>query len=90
VAIGTDIAHTSQHAAAQRDKLPSRGRRRTRFEALWPPGTRGGRFSDEASLAWTNWPLFTVGMVQRGHSDEVIRQILGGNTLRVCRENLRS
>lgn len=88
VAIGTDIAHTSQHAAAERGKLPSRDRRRTRFEALWPPGTRGGRFADEASLAWTNWPLFTVGLVQRGHSDEVIRKILGGNTLRVCRENL--
>jgi membrane dipeptidase len=30
--------------------------------------------------------LFTVGLVQRGYSDETIQQILGGNVLRVCRE----
>jgi membrane dipeptidase len=36
------------------------------------------------SLAWTNWPLFTVGLVQRGHSDDVIRKIIGGNVLRVA------
>jgi membrane dipeptidase len=39
------------------------------------------------SLAWTNWPLFTVGMVQRGHSDATIRKILGENVLRVTRAN---
>jgi len=39
-----------------------------------------------SSLAWTNWPLFTVGLVQRGHSDEVIRKILGGNVMRVARD----
>ena len=37
------------------------------------------------SLAWTNWPLFTVGLVQRGYSDEEIQKILGGNMLRVAR-----
>jgi len=36
---------------------------------------------------WTNWPLFTVGLVQRGHSDETIRKILGENVLRVARAN---
>jgi len=41
----------------------------------------------DASLAWTNWPLFTVGLVQRGHSDATIRKILGENTLRVARAN---
>ena len=35
-------------------------------------------------MAWTNWPLFTVGLVQRGYSDEHIRQIIGGNVLRVA------
>jgi membrane dipeptidase len=40
-----------------------------------------------ASLAWSNWPLFTVGLVQRGHSDETIQKILGGNMLRVLRAN---
>jgi membrane dipeptidase len=29
------------------------------------------------------WPLFTVGMVQRGYSDADIQKILGGNVLRV-------
>ena len=37
------------------------------------------------SMAWTNWPMFTVGLVQRGYSDEDIRKILGGNVLRVLR-----
>ncbi len=37
------------------------------------------------SLAWTNWPPFTVGMVQRGSHDSAIRNILGGNVLRVVR-----
>jgi len=39
------------------------------------------------SLAWTNWPLFTVGLVMRGHSDEDIQKIIGGNLLRVLRAN---
>lgn len=87
VAIGTDVAHTSQHSAAESAKVPSRGKRRTRFEALWPEGALGGNWPRAASLDWTNWPLFTVGLVQRGHSDEVIRKVLGENVLRVCREH---
>jgi hypothetical protein len=39
--------------------------------------------------AWTNFPLFTVGMVQRGHIEEDIRKILGGNMLRVTRAALK-
>ena len=35
-------------------------------------------------MAWTNWPLFTVGMVQKGFTDDEIRQVLGGNVLRVA------
>jgi len=38
-------------------------------------------------MAWTNWPLFTVGMVKRGMSDEDIRKVLGGNILRVAKAN---
>jgi membrane dipeptidase len=38
-------------------------------------------------VAWTNWPLFTLGMIMRGHSDEVIRQVIGGNMLRVLKAN---
>ena len=40
------------------------------------------------SMAWTNWPLFTVGLVQRGYPDKVIRKIIGGNVLRVTRAAL--
>lgn len=85
VAIGTDVAHTSQHAAAASKGIPSRGRRRTRFEALWPDGALGGNWPRADTLAWTNWPLVTVGLVQRGYREEDIRKILGGNILRVCR-----
>ena len=38
------------------------------------------------SMAWTNWPLFTVGLVQRGYSDEDVQKIIGGNVLRVLNE----
>jgi membrane dipeptidase len=58
------------------------------FESLWPPRDpitvaqwRQPRMIQ--SLAWTNWPLFTVGLVQRGLSDNDILKILGGNILRV-------
>jgi membrane dipeptidase len=86
VGIGTDIAYTSSNAAAENRKIPSRGPQRTRYEALWPEGTRGGSYAGSASLAWTNWPLFTVGMVQRGYKDDDIRKILGLNMLRVTQD----
>jgi membrane dipeptidase len=35
------------------------------------------------SLAWTNWPYFTVGLVSRGYSDQEIQKIIGENFLRV-------
>ena len=88
VAIGTDVSHTSQHASAASAKSPSRGKRRNRFEALWPPDALGGQWPQASSLSWTNWPLFTVGLVQRGYRDEQIRKILGENILRVCRAAL--
>lgn len=37
----------------------------------------------QGSLAWTNWPLFTVGLVQSGFTDKEIESILGGNLRRV-------
>src|SRR5690606_2226739 len=86
VAIGTDVAHTSQYAAAASATLPPRGKRRPRFAALWPDGALGGNWPRANTLAWTNWPLFTVGLVQRGFGDDEIQKIIGGNILRVCRE----
>jgi membrane dipeptidase len=87
VAIGTDVAHLSQHNAAVAKQIPARPKTRTRYEALWPEGALGGNWPRANSLAWTNWPLLTVGLVQRGHSEETIRRILGGNALRVCQAN---
>jgi membrane dipeptidase len=88
VGIGTDIAYTSSQSAAENRKIPSGGKRRTRYEAFWPEGALGKRFPGEKSLAWTNWPLFTVGLVQRGYRDDDIRQILGLNMLRIARQVL--
>jgi membrane dipeptidase len=86
VAIGTDVAYTSRNAEAENKKIPRGPRARTRFAALWPPDALGGERSGRAqSLAWTNWPLFTLGLVQRGYSDADIQKILGGNMLRVAR-----
>jgi len=40
------------------------------------------------SLAWTSWPLYIVGLVQRGYKDDDIQRIIGGNVLRVARAAL--
>lgn len=89
VAIGTDVAYSSRASAAEARKVPRRGRSRDRWEALWPDDPYVTTAEATESLAWTNWPLFTVGMVQRGHSDDDIRKILGGNVLRVARDAMR-
>jgi len=34
-----------------------------------------------------NWPLSTVSLVQRGHSDAVIRKIFGENAQRLAPMN---
>jgi membrane dipeptidase len=63
------------------------------FSAQWAGGWTPQAMaasSDEArtgSLAWTNWPLFTVGLVKRGYRDQDIRRIIGGNLLRVLEAN---
>lgn len=94
VAIGTDVAYSSRNDKAQRDKIGKRADGSSlkltgpRWEHLWPPFEFRESSEGALSLAWTNWPLFTVGLVQRGHSDDVIRKILGENMLRVWRANL--
>jgi membrane dipeptidase len=87
VAIGSDLAYA---APAQPRPTPSRPSRatRTRFEALWPQGSLATLPREQRTLAWTNWPLFTVGLVQRGFRDEEIEKILGLNMIRVAREVL--
>jgi membrane dipeptidase len=88
VAIGTDVAYTSQFAREEGSKISTYRRPRTRWEALWPPDDFKETQPMVQSLSWTNWPLFTVGMVQLGYSDEVIRKILGGNMMRVAKAAL--
>jgi membrane dipeptidase len=89
VAIGTDVAYTSRNADAEYKKIPSRRKTRKAWESLWPEGSlASGPRESRLSMAWTNWPLFTVGLVQLGLSDSDIRKILGGNVLRVAREVL--
>jgi membrane dipeptidase len=74
--------------AAEAKKVPRTSRQRPRWGGFWPPDAFP--LSDQqATLAWTNWPMFTVGLVQRGHSDEAIQKVLGGNMLRVTRAALK-
>lgn len=89
VAIGTDVAYSSSRSAAENRKIPSRGPSRRRWASFWAPNDplHAAEWRQEhqvQSLAWTNWPLFAVGLVQRGYSDEDIRKIIGGNVLRVA------
>ena len=89
VTIGTDVSYVPARNAEQYRKLPSRPRQRPAWRSLWPePGVKPLATTTEQhrlSLSWTNWPLFTVGMVQRGISDDDIRKILGGNVMRVAK-----
>jgi membrane dipeptidase len=87
-AIGCDVAYTSRFDKEERAKLkkaPSGPA--DRWEHLWPKDDFITTPEAELSVAWSNWPLFTLGLIQRGHSDETIRQILGGNMLRVLKAN---
>ena len=83
VAIGTDLAYIPRSAEAEYRKAGPSPKARPRYEALWPAGALDSK--SHPSLAWTNWPMITVGMVQRGIPDTDITKILGGNVMRVAR-----
>ena len=87
VTIGTDVAYTSRAAAEENKKIPSLNSRKTRepWRSLWPKDDYAATPEMTRSMAWTNWPLFTVGLVQRGYSDYDIQKIIGGNVLRVTK-----
>jgi membrane dipeptidase len=90
IAIGTDVAHSSQHTKEESSKVPKRpvaSVNTDRWEHLWPEDKFIPRPHAERSLAWTNWPLFTVAMVQKGMRESDIHAVLGGNVLRVLRAN---
>ena len=91
VTIGTDRGYPSKYIAEANRKLNARPKQRNRWEALWPPGDplqspEWRQPHQEQSLTWTNWPIFTVGLVQRGYSDDDIAKIIGGNILRVAQD----
>ena len=85
VAIGTDAwSHPDEPEGIELKPLPP-GRRKNR---MWRPEHRvyvEGVSEDiqDGTLRWTNWPLYTVGLVQRGHGDDAIRSIIGGTVMRV-------
>ena len=87
VAIGTDISYLGMHAKRESAKFP-RPSQHFRFAESFEQGVSTPTDLPETeeqmlSLSLTNWPLFTVGLVQRGFSDEEIQRIIGGNVIRV-------
>lgn len=85
VAIGTDCGASCGEIVMNQQVLKTR----RIFESYWPrPYGIGTTEEMRDSMAWTNWPLFTVGLVQRGFSDDEIRNVLGANVLRVTRATL--
>jgi len=88
VAIGTDKVCSIPSAVKPDPGV--RLKRRAAWEGLWPSGfpshdAAWNKPEQLQSMVWTNWPLFTVGLVQRGYSEDEIRKIIGGNILRVAR-----
>jgi len=88
VAIGTDISYISQFAREENRKITPYPQGRTRWEALWPVDNFKESPEMVQSMSWTNWPLFTVGMVQMGYPDDVIQKILSANAVRVAKAAL--
>ncbi len=87
VMIGTDKAfYTSD--GTPRMSIKSR----QSFSCLWPPDSTDPVRRDEYTdtMSWSNWPIFTVGMVQRGYSDDDIRKVIGGNMMRITEANIQS
>ncbi|MBM3890634.1 MAG: dipeptidase, partial [Verrucomicrobia bacterium] len=88
VAIGTDT--TYQQPWPKTLTGYPKARFSTQWWGNWNKENHPLPISDEAStgsLAWTNWPLYTVGLVMRGYSDTDIGKILGGNFMRVLDAN---
>ena len=85
VAIGSDRGATLSEYVWPENEPKSR----KIFEQYWSPTTAEDCTADQFnSVAWTNWPLFTVGLVMRGYSDSDIQKIIGGNVLRVCKDSM--
>jgi membrane dipeptidase len=93
VAIATDVAYWSQYANKEWEKIKELSKRpasssRSAWEQLWADEPFKTQPEMSQSTAWTNFPLFTVGMVKMGYSDDDIQKILGENVLRVAKATL--
>jgi membrane dipeptidase len=93
VAIGTDTGYNSRFDKEERAKIKRRADgsmplgTNPQWEHLWPKDDFQTTPEMDQSVSWTNWPLFTLGLVQRGYADDDVRKILGGNILRVAKAN---
>ena len=92
VAIGTDSGYRSPYYEREMKKISEYIRKgRKKWNNFWQEkdpifDRRWQKKEQRESLAWTNWPLFTVGLVQKGLSEKQIREILGENVIRVMKE----
>ncbi len=90
VGIGTDVGYAPEGSDRALEPFhPPAAKARRPWRSLSPVNSSsalpaGWTLTQELSLRWTNFPLYTVGLVQRGLSDDDIRLILGGNALRVA------
>ncbi len=94
VAIATDRGYSCVLEDKDKENFPRIPRNRPIWEKLYrekefPTKTIEIFKTTEPELAWTNWPLYTVGLVQRGYSDKEIKKILGENVLRVANEVIK-
>ena len=92
IGMGSDITWHTAAAKEQNQRLNPRRRQRPNLNGLWPADCgKGGdswNMAREDSLAWVNRPYATVGLVQRGYTDDDIAKIMGRNQLRVLQENM--
>ena len=87
VAIGTD----NGVGLCPEEKYIATPKMRPIWEQYWTaPGAGYELMTKEQydSVNWLNWPMYTVGLVQRGFTDDEIRKIIGGNVMRVITEIL--
>jgi len=86
VTIGTDRTYNGPLPKTFEDEFPRGSALDARhWFGNWTPEDLEhlGTDTQRNSLEWTNWPYFTVGLLQRGFLEEDIAKLLGGNFLRV-------
>lgn len=94
IAMGTDAIYRTCRCEAESRKAPVNPvpKSRPALETFWPAGMATNApewdMARADSLAWVNRPYATVGLKQRGYSDDDIARITGGNHLRVLQANL--